>query len=117
MMNVIRLNNIHVYAYHGCWQEEAIIGGEYLVDVAMHVDFHTAALTDDLSQTIDYVMVKEIVYAEMAIRSKLIETVALRIHTALKRDFPSCERAWVRIAKLNAPMGGHVDSVSVEIED
>jgi 7,8-dihydroneopterin aldolase/epimerase/oxygenase len=116
-MNIIRLNNIRVYAYHGCWEEEAIVGGEYVVDVALYGDFTNAALIDDLSQTVDYVQVKELVYQQMAIRAKLIETVAFRIHSLLKDEFRWCEKVWVRITKLNAPMGGQVESVSVEIEN
>ena len=114
-MNKISLNNIKVYAHHGCWDEEAIIGGEYIVDVSLEVDFTKAAIDDDLSETIDYVIVKEIVYREMAVRAKLIETVAHRIHFALHKDFPAAQKIWVRVTKINAPMGGQVESVSVEV--
>lgn len=116
-MHKITINNISVYAHHGCWDEEAIIGGEYSVDVEMTTDFTRAAETDELSGTIDYVVVKEIVYREMAVRSKLIEHVALRIVNALKKEITSIEKILVRVTKYNAPMGGQVESVSVEIED
>jgi len=112
---IIRLNNIQVYAHHGCWAEETVIGGEYVVDVAIDVDFTEAALTDDLSKTVDYVEVKEIVYEEMRIPSKLIETVAFRILNRLKTGFPKANDRSVRITKINAPMGGQVESVSVEV--
>lgn len=113
---IIRLHDIHVYAHHGCWAEETVIGGEYTVDVDMHYDFKEAAQEDDLSKTIDYVEVKEIVYAEMAIPAKLIETVLLKIHSRLKSAFPKMEKCKVRITKINAPMGGQVRAVSVEME-
>ncbi len=109
----INVNNIHVYAHHGCWEEEAIIGGEYIVDIAIDFDFTTAAIQDDLSGTIDYVLVKEIVYREMAIRSKLIEAVAKRIYDEIMKAAPTIESLQVRLTKLNAPMGGQVESVSV----
>ena len=32
-MGIININGIKVYAYHGCMEEEAIIGGNYIVDV------------------------------------------------------------------------------------
>jgi dihydroneopterin aldolase len=112
----IRLNDIRVHAFHGCWDEEAIVGGEYSVDICIDFDYTDAALADDLSQTIDYVRIKEIVYSEMAIRAKLIETVSLRILNVLKAEFPQADNRWVKITKINAPMGGQVQSVSVEIE-
>ena len=92
------------------------MGGEYSVDICIDFDYTVAALADDLSQTIDYVRIKEIVYSEMAIRAKLIETVSLRILNVLKAEFPQADNRWVKITKINAPMGGQVQSVSVEIE-
>jgi 7,8-dihydroneopterin aldolase/epimerase/oxygenase len=112
-MSKISVNNIKVYAYHGCWEEEAIIGGEYIVDVEMDVDFTQSAIDDDLSKTADYVLVREVVYREMGIRAKLIETVAYRIHQALQKELSMCQSISVRVTKLNAPMGGQVESVSV----
>src|SRR5689334_1280195 len=100
-MGTIRLNNIHVYAHHGCWNEEEIIGGEYVVDVSLDLDFSKAAIDDDLSETIDYVIVKETVYREMAIRAKLIETVAQRIHHSLRTSFPVAGKIMVRVTKIN----------------
>ncbi|MEN9348379.1 MAG: dihydroneopterin aldolase [Flavobacteriales bacterium] len=115
-MAVIRLNTVRVHANHGCWDEEAIIGGEYTVDVALHLDFTEAAKNDDLSKTVDYVRVKEIVYEEMATRAKLIENVLDRMMIRLKSEFTQCDKIWIRVTKINAPMGGQVESVSVEME-
>jgi len=38
--------------FHGCLEEEAIIGADYIVDVIVHSDFTIAAKTDDLSLTV-----------------------------------------------------------------
>ena len=111
---IIRLHNIQVYAHHGCWAEETVIGGEYSVDITIHFDFLAAALADDLSQTVDYVLVKEIVYEEMRTPYKLIEAVAYKIKQRLQQEFPSATQHIVRITKHNAPMGGQVDAVRVE---
>ncbi len=114
-MSIIRLNNIMVHANHGCWPEEEKIGGDYRVDVEIHTDFMLAAISDDLKSTVDYVVVKEIVYREMAIRSKLIEAVAYRIRESLLTEIKNVHSAKVIVTKINAPMGGQVESVSVEI--
>lgn len=112
----ISLNNIQVRANHGCWEEEEIIGGDYIVDVHLWLDFSRTEQSDHLADTADYVQVKEIVYREMAIRSKLIETVAYRILRGILKEVPLVEKSWVRLTKINAPMGGQVESVSVEVE-
>lgn len=114
-MSNIQLNNIKIYAYHGCWPEEERIGGEYIVDVSLDIDFSEAAQKDDLSKTIDYVRVSEIVHHEMAIRAKLIETVCHRIHASLKMEFVAASKIWVRVTKVAAPIPGQVESVSVEV--
>jgi len=114
-MNKILVEGIRIYAYHGCLEEEAKIGADYIVNVVLETDFSNAAQTDDLTKTIDYVTVYNIVKAQMAIRSKLIEHVAQRIIDALKKEFSFLKKTEVKVTKLNPPMHGHVDSVSVVI--
>ena len=75
-MGIIDVTGIRVYGYHGCLEEEAVIGQEYVIDVKIRCDFSKAILSDDLSHTVDYCTVYEIVKREMAIPSRLIEHVA-----------------------------------------
>ena len=112
----IAVEGIKLYAYHGCLDEEALIGGHYIVDVYMQTNFSEAAKTDDLTKTIDYCTVYEIAKKEMAIRAKLIEQVAMRIHTHIVTNFPAVLKAKVRLTKLNPPMNGNVEKVYVEVE-
>jgi dihydroneopterin aldolase len=116
-MHKILVQGINVYAYHGCLEEEAKIGTNYIVDVTMETDFTEAAQTDDLSKTIDYVIVYDIVKKQMAIRSKLIEQVGQRIVDELKKEFISLKKVEVKVTKLNPPMNGNVDRVSIVITE
>ena len=116
MLNIIRVNTIRVYAYHGCLEEEAKIGGHYEVNVTLETDFLKAAETDELSQTINYVLVNQIVKEEMAVRSKLIEHVGLRILNRFKKELNTLKKASVEIVKINPPINGDVASVSVLLE-
>ena len=116
MKHTIAVEGIKLYGYHGCLDEEGKIGGHYQVDVYMHTDFSDAAKSDDLSQTIDYCAVYEIAKAEMAVRSKLIEQVANRIHKRVINEFTTVRSARVRVTKFNPPMNGNVEKVYVEIE-
>ncbi|HWY38478.1 MAG TPA: dihydroneopterin aldolase [Bacteroidia bacterium] len=116
MAHKIAVEGIRLYAYHGCLDEEAKIGGNYIVDVYMETDFSEAARTDDLGNTIDYCAVYEIVKKEMAVRAKLVEQVAGRIHGVIIKTFPAVSKARVKLTKLSPPMNGHVEKVFVEIE-
>jgi len=116
MIHIIKVEGISVYAFHGCLEEEGKIGGNYIVDVTMNTDFSEAAETDDLTKTIDYVDVYTIVKQEMAIRSKLIEHVGKRILDRLIAQFKTLKTCRVKITKINPPMNGNVEKVSVELE-
>jgi dihydroneopterin aldolase len=112
-MHQIHLNGINIYAYHGCLEEEGRVGGNYRVDVSMEADFTEAAENDDLSKTIDYVVVYDIVKKEMSVRSKLIEQVAKRISDRLHSTFPNLEKSEVKLTKIKPPIHGDVASTSV----
>lgn len=116
MKNHITIEGVRLYAYHGCLEEEGMIGGEYIVDVYMQTDFLEAAATDDLNLTIDYCTVFNICREEMAIRSKLIEHVCKRIFDTLRATFPQLIHTKVVVTKLLPPMHGPVDKVTVAVE-
>ena len=78
-MGRIDLKNIRVYAYHGCLKEETAIGSDYLVQLSVEADLSKASISDDLTDTVDYVDLNAIVKQEMAIPAKLLEFVAKRI--------------------------------------
>ena len=96
--------------------EEAIIGGDYVINISLHGDFSKAATSDNLEDTVDYVNVYKIVKKEMGIRSHLIEHVAKRIAENLKNTFPAISSLSVEVIKKNPPIGGEVDDVSVVAE-
>lgn len=116
-MNKVNVVGIKTFSYHGCLEEEAKIGNDYLIDVELITDFKESAKNDDLSKTIDYVIVNRIVEEEMAIRSKLIETVGYRILGRLKQEAFLLNHARIEIKKINPPINGNVSYVSIVVEE
>ena len=116
-MNISKVYGIRTFSYHGCLPEETTIGGNYIVDVDLWCDFSSSALTDDLSKTIDYVDVNKVVENQMATPCKLIETVAYRIVNQLKEELNLLEKVRVEIKKINPPIDGDVNFVSVVVEE
>ncbi|GMN07899.1 dihydroneopterin aldolase [Croceitalea sp. MTPC5] len=112
-MGKIKLNNIRVHAWHGCLKEESIIGSDYRVDLEVSSDLSKPADSDALSDTIDYVHLNNIVKEEMNIKSKLLEHVAKRILDRAFLEIPLIHSAEVSVSKINPPIGGDVESVSV----
>ncbi|MDG1850458.1 MAG: dihydroneopterin aldolase [Flavobacteriales bacterium] len=115
-MGIIRVEDIRCYAFHGCMDEEEIIGTDFTVSVEVQADLSVSAKSDKLSETIDYVSISKIVQDEMAKRSKLIEHVAQRILDRMMLEFPSIEKSKVLVVKHNAPIQGDVLRVCVELD-
>lgn len=112
-MGKIKLNNIRVHAYHGCLKEEAIIGSDYRVDLEVNANLSSPAETDRLSETVDYVHLNRIVKEEMVVKSHLLEHVAKRILNRVFKEIDAVGEAEVSVSKLNPPIMGDVESVSV----
>lgn len=112
-MGKIQVNNIKLYAYHGCLEEEAKIGSWYRVDVEVEADLSKSSQTDELVDTVDYVHLNHVVKEEMAIRSKLLEEVAKRILNRFFIELAMVNKATVSVAKINPPIGGNVQEVVI----
>ncbi|MFH0895278.1 MAG: dihydroneopterin aldolase [Bacteroidota bacterium] len=115
-MSQIRIKGMEFYAHHGCYTEEQIIGGHYRVDITIDTDYTEAAKEDDLKKTINYQLVYEEIKIVMQKSSKLIEHVAYNIIQALRLKFPEAEKFTVTVSKLNPPIGGKTQKVSVTLE-
>ncbi len=116
-MGLIKVENIHVYAYHGCLKEETVIGSDYRVDLEVEADLQTSAKTDDLSDTVDYVFLNKVIKEEMAIPSKLLETVAKRIIDRIFNESKKVNTAEVSVSKINPPIGGDVEKVTIVLKE
>ena len=116
-MGIIKLKNIRTFSYHGCLIEEGKIGSDYIINLEVKTDFRKSSVTDSLQDTVDYVLLNRIVVEEMAIRSDLLEHVANRILTRIFNEVPEISRIIVAVSKLNPPIGGDVEAVTIEMEE
>lgn len=107
-MQELFIEDIRLHAFHGCLEEESRIGGKYRVDIKAVADFNQCADSDNLEQTVDYVVVYQLVEKEMAVRSKLIETVAKRIAAKLQEVYPWVSEWEVSLTKYNPPVNGNL---------
>lgn len=116
-MGKITVRNIRVYAYHGCLEEESLIGSDYLVTIDVFSDLQKATVSDDLADTVDYVFINRIVKEEMRISSKLLEHVAKRILDRVFDELTSVTKAVVSVSKINPPIDGDVEMVTVTLKE
>jgi dihydroneopterin aldolase len=114
-MSWIAINDMRFYAHHGCFEQERRIGTHFRVDLQFETDTSRAEVSDNIDDTVSYLDVYQVVKREMGIPSNLLEHVARRIGEGIRNDFPSVETVRVKVSKLNPPLGGQMESVSVEV--
>ena len=113
LMSTISIEGMKFHAYHGCIPEEQVTGNTFIVDLYIETDTTKAEESDDLNDTIDYAAVYLLIKQEMQIPSKLIENAGRRILNSVKAKFPEVESAKVKVKKLNPPIEGQIESVSI----
>ncbi|MDN5203563.1 dihydroneopterin aldolase [Fulvivirgaceae bacterium BMA10] len=105
-MDVVSLEGLEFFAYHGYYDEEQKVGNKYAVDIRVMSDFHKAAEDDSLSETVDYEKLYKIVEKEMRISSRLLENIGERICHSVFERYPQIHKIEVSISKFNPPIGG-----------
>ncbi len=110
---VIELEEMEFYAYHGHFKEEQIVGNKFLVNITIETDCSKAAKTDELEDALNYVSIYEITKEEMAVKSYLLESLVGRIINRIHSEFPQIISSKVKVSKLNPPMGGRMEKVSI----
>ena len=116
-MGIIKVENIRVFANHGCLAEETKIGSDYRVDLEVKANLQTSAKTDKLSDTVDYVFLNRVIREEMGKPSHLLETVAKRILIRIFQEDTAVKKATVWVSKINPPIGGDVEMVTIKMTE
>ncbi len=115
-MALIEIEGMEFYAFHGHFEVEKVAGNRFLVNLKLEANLSKAGQTDRLEDTLDYQKAYRAVQEEMAIPSDLLEHVAQRIVSRIKSEFPEAEKILVKVSKMNPPMGGQIEKVSVTME-
>ena len=115
-MGRIAINDMRFYAHHGCFEQERAIGTHFRVDLVFDTDTSRAEVSDNISDTVSYLDVYQIVKEQMLQPSNLLEHVARRIGEAVLRQYAAVQRLTVTVYKLNPPLGCQMESVSVALD-
>tara|TARA_Y100000588_G_C14073090_1_gene846658 strand:+ start:565 stop:918 length:354 start_codon:yes stop_codon:yes gene_type:complete len=114
-MGLISVEGIRVFAYHGHLPEEAVLGGNFIVNVWVMADTSEVEKTDDLNDTVDYVKIIKIVKEQMAIRADMVEVPAKRIVDTIL-SLNKVEKVKVEVEKVQPPIDSVFNKISVTAE-
>lgn len=107
--DVIFLERMQFFGYHGFHAEEQRLGQRFEVDLAVETSTKSAGLTDELIDTVSYsrlyAIAQEIVEGAP---KRLIERVAEDIALAVLREDQRVEAATVTVRKPGAPIKGAI---------
>ena len=112
-MGKILIEDMEFFAYHGCTEDEKIVGTNFSVDINITCNFEKAANSDNINDALNYQDVYLLAKKEMEQTSSLIENVGMRIKDAILKEYPQIEKIEVKVSKLNPQLGGKVKKVSI----
>lgn len=111
----IGLEDVRIFAPHGFFEEEHLMGNEFSIDVEVEATITAAAENDDLGGTVNYATIYYLLQAEMKKPTQLLEALAYRMGSRIMNQFDSVSSVRLRLRKLNPPLGGKVGAAVVEV--
>jgi dihydroneopterin aldolase len=100
----VSIDDIRIFAFHGLYPEERILGNWYTLDVVVESESQPN-FSDDIANTIDYSQIYAICKQVMANPVDLLETVAETIAQKIRTELSQEVAVLVQISKENPPMG------------
>ena len=117
MSDSISITGIHGFGYHGVLEHERLEGQDFYVDVVLTLDLTKASRSDELSETINYGQVCDLVLAEVTgPPHSLIEKLAGQISELLLANFSVLKSVRVTVHKPQAPVLVDFLDIAVTIE-
>jgi dihydroneopterin aldolase len=112
----IFIEGLEVYGHHGVTDEEKVLGQRLLYDVRLTMDDCDAAYSDDVSDTVDYTEVIDVIVDVATTGSySLLERLAQLSAEAIIRRFP-VDEVWVQVTKPHPPVACALGSVAAAVE-
>lgn len=116
-MDQIIIQDLNVYAKHGVYAEENILGQQFLISITMDADLSEAGQSDDLESTIDYGSLCHFVTKYMHRHTyKLIESVAEHLAEEILLQYDRIRKIKVKVKKPWAPIGLPIKTISIVVE-
>ena len=116
-MDKIHIKNLEVFAKHGVFPEENVLGQKFVISAVLYTSTREAGKWDDLTKSIHYGEVGQFITEFMKQNTfQLLEAVAERMAEELLLRTERLEKVCLEIKKPWAPVGLPLETVSVEIE-
>ncbi|MGI5949879.1 2-amino-4-hydroxy-6-hydroxymethyldihydropteridine diphosphokinase [Peptoniphilus sp.] len=112
-MDKIKIKDLEIYANHGLFKEEKVLGQKFLVTVEAGLSFRDAAIYKNLDKSIDYGKLSHEIYEFFKEEEDLLETLAYKLTKFIFDKYEIVESLDVEIKKPWAPINLPLDTASV----
>ena len=115
-MDVIKIENLKVFAHHGVFEEEKENGQNFYVNARLVSNLKKAGMSDELTDSTHYGEVCLQIQKSLTSKSfDLIECAAEKTIEDILKGFPLIKEVTLELRKPHAPIPMEFESVSVEI--
>ena len=115
-MDIIRIENLKIFAYHGVFEEEKRNGQDFYVNARLVSDLKKAGMTDCLTDSTHYGEVCQQIEKSLTKENyDLIERAAEKAIEDILVNFPLIREVTLELKKPHAPIPMEFESVSVEM--
>lgn len=117
-MDVIKIEGLKCFAYHGVYNEEKEKGQDFILDIWLYLDLSEAGKTDNLELTVDYGELCEVAKRYVCENKfDLLETVVQNLSRLILIRYANLlHGVKICMRKPNAPISAEFKNVGVEIE-
>ena len=116
MSDQIFLTGIAGFGYHGLFDHERQNGQDFFVDIALTVDLTSASKSDEISDTVNYAEITNLVVTHITTEPvNLIEKLAGRIADHILKDHAKVLEATVTVHKPQAPVDAVLKDIAVQV--
>ena len=115
-LDQIKIEGLEIFANHGVFPEENVLGQKFIVSATLYTDTRKAGKTDELTASIHYGEVSAFITEFVKSHTyKLLERVAEELVEDMLQKFDGLEKVTLEIQKPWAPVGLPLKTVSVKI--
>ena len=115
-MDKISIRGLEVFANHGVFKEENVLGQKFIVNAELVCDTRSAGIEDNLEKSVNYAEVCNLITKVMRNNTfKLIEAAAENIAEKILLEYGLIREVTITLKKPWAPIMMSVDTVEVSI--
>jgi 7,8-dihydroneopterin aldolase/epimerase/oxygenase len=111
-MITVQLENLLFRAFHGVYEEERILGNDYVVNAMLEFHENVDVITH-IHDTINYADIYELIGKKMRVPTPLLETIVMEIGNQIHSEYPSLKSIRISLKKMHPPVAGMQGSATV----